>query len=264
MHIHALDTYRSRISFVHHLDTRVKLVLAALYIVATALTPDGAWLAFLLMTGLLLGVVAISRLGLGFVELRALMALPFALAAVTVVFSTPGRSLFSIRVAGWDIALTDVGLVRFASILLRSWLSVQVAVVLTASTRFPAILRAMRSLRLPNVLVSIAGFTYRYAFVIGDEALRMMRARASRSGAVDARGGGSVFWRARVTGAMVGSLFLRSIERSERIYCAMLARGYDGEVRALNQPILAYRDILFALPFVTALVVIQLYIRLPQ
>ena len=263
MHIHALDTYRSRTSFVHHLDARVKLILAVLFIIATALTPDGAWLAFLLMTGLLLGVVVISRLGLGFVELRALMALPFALAAVTVVFSTPGRSLFSMRVAGWDVALTDTGLVRFASIILRSWLSVQVAVVLTASTRFPTILRAMRSLRLPGVLVSIAGFTYRYAFVIGDEALRMMRARASRSGASDGHGGGSVFWRARVTGAMVGSLFLRSIERSERIYCAMLARGYDGEVRSLHPPILRSRDVLVTLPFVAALVMIQLFVRLP-
>ena len=32
---------------------------------------------------------------------------------------------------------------------------------------------------------------------------------------------------------MVGSLFLRSIERSERVYDAMLARGYDGQVRSL-------------------------------
>ena len=264
MHIHALDTYRSRISLVHRLDARVKLLLAVLFVIATALTPDGAWLAFSLMAGLLFVVIVISRLGLGFVQLRAMMAVPFALAAVTVIFSTPGQALLSTRVVGWDVIVTDSGLVRFASILLRSWLSVQVAVVLTASTRFPSILRAMRSLRVPTVLVSIAGFAYRYAFVIGDEALRMMRARASRSGAAGERGGGSVFWRARVTGAMVGSLFLRSIERSERIYCAMLARGYDGEVRSLHPPILRYRDVLLALPFVVALVLIQLCVRLPR
>jgi cobalt/nickel transport system permease protein len=32
---------------------------------------------------------------------------------------------------------------------------------------------------------------------------------------------------------MVGSLFLRGFERSERIYLAMLSRGYTGEVRTL-------------------------------
>jgi cobalt/nickel transport system permease protein len=47
--------------------------------------------------------------------------------------------------------------------------------------------------------------------------------------------GGKLTWRAQVTGAMAGSLFLRSLERSDRIYMAMLARGYDGEVRSLPQ-----------------------------
>lgn len=40
-------------------------------------------------------------------------------------------------------------------------------------------------------------------------------------------------WRARVTGGMAGNLFLRAFERSDRIYMAMLSRGYDGEARAL-------------------------------
>ena len=40
-------------------------------------------------------------------------------------------------------------------------------------------------------------------------------------------------WRARVTGGMAGSLFLRAFERSDRIYMAMVSRGYDGEIRTL-------------------------------
>ncbi len=35
---------------------------------------------------------------------------------------------------------------------------------------------------------------------------------------------------------MAGNLFIRSIERGERIYDAMAARGYDGEVRAFPLP----------------------------
>jgi cobalt/nickel transport system permease protein len=262
MHISSLDAYRPRASLIHRLDARVKLVLAVLFIVATALTPDGAWPAYVLLAALALGVAVASQLGVGFVLRRSAVALPFALAAVAVVFTTPGRPLLAVHVFGWELAPTGAGLVRFASILLKSWLSVQVAVVLTASTCFPDLLQAMRSLRLPRILVAIAGFAYRYIFVIGDEALRLMRARASRSGALEGTGGGSVLWRARVTGGMAGSLFLRSIERSERIYSAMLARGYDGEVRSLHSPRLRPRDVLLALPFTLLLVAIQLLARM--
>jgi cobalt/nickel transport system permease protein len=261
MHIHALDAYRPGDSPIHHLDGRVKLVLAVLFIVSAALTPDGAWPTYVLLAALALGVAVASQLGAGFVQRRAAVALPFALAAVTVAFATPGRALLAWQVLGREVALTDAGLVRFASILLKSWLSVQVAVVLNASTPFPVLLQAMRSLGIPKILVATAGFTYRYIFVIGDEAMRMMGARAARSGARDEGGGGSVLWRARVTGGMVGSLFLRSIERSERIYDAMLARGYDGESRALRPPVLQRRDVLVALPFALALVAIQILAR---
>ena len=262
VHIHALDGYRARASLVHQCDARVKLVLAVLFIITTALTPDGAWLAYALLTGLALAVSLASRLGVGFVQRRAAVALPFALAALTVLFFTPGRPLLTTQILRWKLAVTDVGLARFASILLKSWLSVQMAVVLTASTRFPALLQAMRSLRLPMILVGIAGFTYRYIFVIGDEAVRMMRARAARSGSSGRREGGSLLWRARVTGGMAGSLFIRSIERSERIYDAMLARGYDGEARALRSPVLRPLDVLVALPFALALSAIQVLARL--
>lgn len=112
------------------------------------------------------------------------------------------------------------------------------AILLTVTTEFPDILVAMRALRTPRVLVTIFGLMWRYLFVFSDEALRLMRARASRSGAADVPGlrpGGTIAWRAQTAGGLVGNLFVRSLERSERIYAAMLARGYDGEIRSLAQ-----------------------------
>jgi cobalt/nickel transport system permease protein len=61
---------------------------------------------------------------------------------------------------------------------------------------------------------------------------------------------------------MAGSLFLRSIERSERIYDAMVARGYDGEVRVLRHPNLQLGDVFVALLFALVLALIQLLARL--
>ena len=83
---------------------------------------------------------------------------------------------------------------------------------------------------MPSIIITIVSMTYRYLFVLTDEAQRMLRARQSRSASAGGRSGGSVAWRARVTGNMAGSLFVRSLDRSERIYQAMLARGYDGTV----------------------------------
>jgi len=62
-----------------------------------------------------------------------------------------------------------------------------------------------------------------------------MRARSARQARLaDSREGGSIAWRARVVGSMVGSLFLRSYERSERVYDAMRSRGYDGQLMSMT------------------------------
>jgi cobalt/nickel transport system permease protein len=132
------------------------------------------------------------------------------------------------------LTATHEGLLRFLSIALKSWISVQAAVLLAGVTPFPALLAALRALRVPPLLVAIFSLMWRYLFVLVDEALRLLRARQARSGHSDLPGlkpGGSLPWRAAVAGGMAGSLFLRAFERSDRIYMAMLARGYDGEVR---------------------------------
>ena len=95
-----------------------------------------------------------------------------------------------------------------------------------------------------------------------DEAIRLNRARASRSGHPrESKGkvGGTLIWRARVTGGMVGSLFLRALERSDRIYMAMVSRGYDGEVRTLPRNGLSLVDwtvLMFSLAVLSFLLLI--------
>jgi len=238
MHVHFLDPYQDGRSLIHRMDARVKLVLVVAFILTTALTPPGAWPVYILLAALAFAVELLSELGLGFYLKRALLALPFVLAALPVLFTVPGPALVHLP---FGLAISEPGLARFISVALKSWISVQMAVMLASTTPFPEILAAMRALRLPKLLVAIIGLMWRYLFVMVDEAMRMMRARQARSGEMHAApggngAGGSVMWRARVTGGMAGSLFLRSLERSDRIYNAMLSRGYDGETRLLPHP----------------------------
>jgi cobalt/nickel transport system permease protein len=236
MHVHFLDPYIPRASPIHQLDGRVKFVLTLAFILTVALTPVGAWPVYVLLLSLVLSAEVVTELGVGSVLKRSALALPFVLAALPGVFiagsDVPPDRLYSIGA----VAISLAGLERFVSVAVKSWLSVQAAVVLASSTPFPELLVAMRAVGTPRLLVSLFGLMWRYLFVLADEALRLMRARAARSGQADTPGvrmGGSLAWRARVSGGMAGNLFLRAFERSDRIYMAMVSRGYDGETRSL-------------------------------
>lgn len=250
MHFDLSDHYRPLESAIHKLDPRVKVVTTVVLILGTSLTPQGAWLVFAGYLGLLVILSSASRLGPIFTLRRSFIALPFVLVALPLPFTTPGQTLFVLPGLGWEASLE--GTVMFGSVLLRTWLAVQAAIWMTAVTRFPEVLWALSALRMPKPLVAVIGFMYRYLFVMADEAVRMIRARSARAprGAEGAKP--SIVWQGKVAGAMVGSLFLRALDRSERIYAAMLSRGYDGHMRTLQRFKMGVTDWLILLGILAA------------
>jgi cobalt/nickel transport system permease protein len=80
---------------------------------------------------------------------------------------------------------------------------------------------------------------YRYIFVLAEEAMRIVRARDMRS---FGRNGTDV----KVFIRIAGVLFLRTVERAERIYYAMLARGFQGDMPTSRRYHIATRDLIFA------------------
>jgi cobalt/nickel transport system permease protein len=257
MHVHWIDQYHKGTSPVHRLDARVKLVLTIVYILVASLLSVGAWPAYALLFAFAVTATLASGLELPLVLRRSLVVLPFALAAVTVIFTTEGAVAFTVSLGSWQLRATEPGLVRFFSILLKSWLSVQMAVILAATTPFPDLMAAMRSLHFPRILVAIISFMWRYIFVLVDEAMRLSRARDARSAVRPGhKAGGSIPWRAKVVGGMAGNLFLRSYARSERIYQAMTARGYQGELRTLTLPHLHTLDVAVGLAVAAYLVLV--------
>jgi cobalt/nickel transport system permease protein len=233
-----LDRYLPGDSVVHRADARVKLLLAIGAILAIGLVPVGGFAALSLVWVVLLALSIVAGLGPWRLTRSSWVALPFMLIALPLLFTRPGAPLATIELGVVTLTITDQGVREVATILLKSWLSVQVALLLAFTTEFPDLIDALRALRVPAIIVSIISFMYRYLAVLTGEAGRMNRAKLSRSAVVSGRGGGSLRWRAGVTGAMVGSLFLRSYERSERIHAAMLARGFQGQLRhqALERP----------------------------
>jgi len=260
MHIHLHDQYQQAQTLIHGLDARVKVILTVLFILTVSLTPFGAFGAYIALFALIMATALLARIEPTYLLKRSVVALPFALAAITLPFTVPGQTLLTIPVFG-GLTVSAEGVIRFVSILIKSWLSLQMAIILV--TAFPAILWALRALRIPPPLIAIVSLMYRYLFVLFDEAMRLLRARAARSATQDGtRSGGSLAWRGQVAGRMAGSLMLRSFERSERIYNAMLARGYQGQLLGLEHGHLRSRDLVVAGIMVALLALILLLSRI--
>jgi cobalt/nickel transport system permease protein len=241
MYIQLEERYEERDSSVHRLDPRTKLLVALGLIIAISLLPFGRWGLYALIWLCVMAISWMAKIGPKPVLKRSFVAIPFALAALALPFTVPGQVVGYLPLLNWPVTLE--GLVRAGSILVKSWVSVQVAIVLVMVTPLADLLWALRRLHVPEPLVAIASFMYRYLFVLADEAGRLLRARASRSAAqVGHRAGNTLLWRGQVAGYMVGSLMLRSFERSERIYHAMAARGYAGELKSFAHHNFTPRD----------------------
>jgi cobalt/nickel transport system permease protein len=238
-------------------------MVTLLVIVSTVVLPDAAWLAFALTWGVVVLGSILADLGPLFVLRRSVVALPFALAAVSVMFTLPGQPVADATVGPFHLTATDRGVARFVSIVIRSWLSVQFAILLVSTTRFTELMHALRHLRVPSLLVSVISLMYRYLAVLIDEAGRLLRARDARSARLPGRRGPSVLARGRVAGHMVGQLFLRSYERSDRVYSAMLARGYRGVPMLIHTESLRGNDWTIVVGVLVVLLLLQVVGRVP-
>ena len=187
-----------------------------------------AWVA-------MLAVAALARFTPWRIIRGSFVALPFVFAALPLLFTRGGEAIGSVDLGLFTLNVSEEGLRIVATITLKSWLSVQAATLLVFTTPFHDLLEGLARLRLPKLMVAIISLMYRYLAVLTGEASRMMRARSSRMAEMPGNKRPGIRWQARVVGNMVGALFIRSYERSERVYLAMQARGYSGHIAHVHE-----------------------------
>jgi len=212
-HAHAL--YHHGNSVVHRLAPHLKIVAAFGFVIAVVITPREAWWAF---GWYLMGIVVVAevaRLRPAFLLARLIVILPFVLAAATLPFLEGAPAWHGLSIEGlWD--LWNVA----AKASLGAWASI----LLASTTEAPDIVRGLETLHVPRVLTGIMGFMIRYLDVVAGEMAAMRVAMRSR--------GYHPRWLGEV-GALArgfGALFVRSFERGERVYRAMISRGYTGRM----------------------------------
>ena len=252
-----LDQYSDRDSFIHRLDPRTKFITTLVFILAVIVTPPTRWPVFILYLFLIGTLILFSRVPILYVLKRSLVIIPFvALLAISIPFLKQGETVGSYNLWLCQVSVTYSALQVFSNILAKAWLSILSLILLTSTTKLTNLLSGLGQLRLPRVMVMILSFMYRYLFVMVDEVMRMKQARDSRNF------GGRRLWQIRTIGNMVGTLFIRSYERGERVYAAMVARGFDGQPRALDRLSLKPADAYFGIGFSLMLILASLASRL--
>lgn len=246
-----LDRYSDIDSFIHRLDPRTKVITTFAFILVMVLTPPTGWQAFALYFAIIAGLVLISKIPPFYVLKRSLVIVPFVLfITIFIPFLKSGEPSGSYNIWIWQVS--NSGLLILWNVLIKAWLSMLSLILLSSTTKFSELLNGLEQLRLPKVMVMILSFMYRYIFVLVDEVIRMKQARDSRNF------GGKRTWQLKTIGNMVGTLFLRSYERGERVYGAMVARGFDGETRTLSTPHFRTADLYFTAVFLICLALVGL------
>lgn len=241
-----LDIDSKQTTLWHSLAPRSRLLCTLLIVFAIGLTPNGRWLTWAVYGLGVLSLILLSRVTLPVLLKR--IAVEFAFISVVLLgtlFRDGGEVLWS-----WgSLKITTVGLTVLGSVTLKALLSLLMLNVLTLTTSIPALLNALVALRTPPLLVAILASMYRYLSVLIGEFNAMRRAAASRNLM------GRNRWQRLVIGNMIGSLFIRTYERGERVYQAMLARGYQGLPPVEKVPKGGRRDIVaLTLTIILALV----------
>lgn len=220
---HAHKLYRHGHSPVHSLPPHCKLAATFAFVVVVVSTPREAMWAFGLYAVLVAAAAAVARIPLGFLLRRLLIEVPFVAFAVLMPFVAEGE-----RVEVLGMSLSVSGLWGAWNVLAKGTLGVAASVLLASTTELRALLLGLQRLKLPPLLVQIASFMIRYGDVVTDELRRMSIARRSRG--FEARG--VRHW--GVLAKTAGALFIRSYERGERVYLAMVSRGYTGSMPVID------------------------------
>jgi cobalt/nickel transport system permease protein len=217
-----------------------RLSAALTLIAAINLAPVADWMSLLLPASVVAVCLAVLRVPWSYLVKGFLLAVPFLLAAALIPLTTPGAEAARLPLVG--VTVTSPGLALYLTVSAKILLSVSVVLELNWTTPSNELLEALASLRVPAPLIGVMGLMHRYLAVIGEEGMAMMRARASRCGGPGPGFPASLLLNLQIAGRMLGSLFLRSYARSERLHAAMLSRGFDGQPRGLPARSLRPRD----------------------
>ena len=215
--MHYMDELAASDSTIHKLHPISKLVVTLTFVVTVV--SHGKYNISGLLPYIFYPAVILSMAEIPFLPIarRILWISPLVIGvgAFNPVFDRTAVSIFTgLTVSG--------GWISFAALLIKGGLAVCAALLLVATTGIEKIALALRMLKISRLFVLQLLLTYRYIFILMEEAGRVWSAYALR-----APGQRGVHFRA--WGSLTGQLLMRTVDRGQRIYQAMSLRGFNGE-----------------------------------
>jgi cobalt/nickel transport system permease protein len=218
-----LDEYAHLDSPLHRWEPKYKLVGLAVLIFAFSLVRDLRLLPAMLTVSFALYIV--SRLPLSYLLTRLRAPGFFLLIMAVLLPFLAGRTVI-LRVG--PLALRQEGCLDLLLIVVKFVSILTAGLVLFGTAPFLTTIKAMRALGLPPILADMTLFSYRYIYEIGDDLETMEKAMGLRGFRARRLGGRTL----SVLASLAGSILVRSYEQSERVYKAMVLRGYGRSPRA--------------------------------
>lgn len=241
-----LDEMASKATIIHRINPCAKLLTTVVFLTVVASFSKYEISGLFPMMIYPMVLIILGNLPARPIVNRVFLALPFVL--FIGIFNPIFDQVPLMHIGPFSIS---GGWISFISILLRFLLAVTAALILVATTGIDAIGMALLKLKVPKVLVVQLLFMYRYLYVLLEEFIRTLRAYSLRS----FHGDGIKYG---VWGSLLGQLLLRTIDRAQRIYQAMLCRGFDGEMRMIGEKEIVRRDILYFLGWSALFIVLRL------
>lgn len=138
--------------------------------------------------------------------------------------------LFSVHGFGTYIGVSQSSIQKVVHLFSKALGAVSCLYYLSLSTPVLDLLAVLRRLKVPKLIIELMGLIYRFIFVLLETADTMFTAQNSRLGYSDLSSG------YRSLAALASTLFIRAYKRSDDLYTALEARGYDGELNVLEEP----------------------------
>jgi cobalt/nickel transport system permease protein len=181
-------------------------------------------------------IVVISKIPLLFILKRFKWVALFVFAVLIMLpFSTPGDIVSSYEF----LSISKQGLLLAIMISLKAFSVMLLVFPMLSTMKFVTFIKTLEHFRLPNKLIQMIFFVYRYIFVVSNELQKTLRSVSSRN-----TGKKSCMLHRHILSNIIGMILVRSYERGERIRNAMLSRGYNGNMKTLHPFRMTKKDLI--------------------
>jgi cobalt/nickel transport system permease protein len=232
------EEFSRRHGLLQSLDPRMKLISALALVFSLSLTED---LRVLLAVYLIILALAhFSRIEVVFFLKRVWLFIPLftGVIAIPMILNIffPGKPLYPLVGPGLlglplpEIYITEEGLKAAVVFTLRVAASVSAVVLMFLTTPQQLLFKSLRSVGVPKVYVLTLGMAYRYIFLFMETIKGLYTAKKSRT----IKGGG-IMAEQRWVGGRIGYMLIKSLDMSEKVHMAMISRGFNGEVKIMEE-----------------------------